>query len=139
MLKAFDRVGHECLLFKLKRIGLSVKYNGLLKSFFRNKHQRIVFNGQLSNWSSIKAEIPQGALLVSLFFLVYINDLPMGLLSNPKLIAGDTSIFSVIKYHLNSSNKLNEHLSKISLCAYQWKMSFNRDVSKQAQGVSFLS
>ena len=139
MLKAFDRVWHECLLFKLKRIGLSVKYNGLIKSFFRNKHQRIVFNGQLSNWSSIKAEIPQGAILVSLFFLVYINDLPMGLLSNPKLIAGDTSIFSVIKDHLNSSNKLNEHLSKISLCAYQWKMSFNRDVSKQAQRVSFLS
>ena len=59
------------------------------------------------------------------------------MLSNPKLFADNTSIFSVVKDHLNSSNKLNEDLSKISLWAYQWKMSFNHDVSKQAQEVIF--
>ena len=65
------------------------------------------------------------------------NDLPNRLLSNPKLFADDTSIFSVVKDHLNFSNKLNEDLSKISQWAYQWKMSFNPDVSKQAQEVNF--
>ena len=59
------------------------------------------------------------------------------MLSNSKLFADDTSIFSVVKDHLNSSNKLNEDLSKISQWAYQWKMSFNHDVSKQAQEVIF--
>ena len=59
------------------------------------------------------------------------------MVSNPKLFAGDTFIFSVVKDHLNSSNKLNEDLSKISQWAYQWKMSFNPDVSKQAQDVVF--
>ena len=39
--------------------------------------------------------------------------------------------------HLNSSNKLNEDLSKISQWADQWKVSFNPDVSKQAQEVIF--
>ena len=62
---------------------------------------------------------------------------PSGLLSNPKLFADDASIFSVVKDHLNSSNKLNEDLSKISQWAYQWKISFNLDVSKQAQEVIF--
>ena len=81
--------------------------------------------------------VPQGSILGPLFFLVYINDLPNGLLSNPKLFADDRSIFSVVKDHLNSSNKLNEDLSKISQWAYQWKMSFNPDVSKQAQEVIF--
>ena len=51
--------------------------------------------------------------------------------------ADDTSIFSVVKDHLNSSNKLNEDLSKISLWTYQWKMSFNSGVSKQAQEFIF--
>ena len=49
----------------------------------------------------------QGSLRISfrpIGFLVYINDLPNGLLSNHKLFADDTSIFSVVKYNLNSSN-----------------------------------
>ena len=70
-----------------------------------------------------------------MFFLFYINDLPKGLLSNPKRFTDDTSIFSVVKDNLNSSNKLNEDLSKMSQWAYQWKISFNPDVLKQAQEV----
>ena len=137
MSKAFDRVWHEGLLFELKRLGLSGKYYGLIKSFLRNRHQRVVLNGQSSKWSSIKAGVSQGSIIGALLFLVYINDLPNGLLSNPKLFVDDTSIFSVVKDHLNSSNKLNEDLSKISQWAYQWKISFNPDVSKQAQEVIF--
>ena len=137
MSKAFDRVWHEGLYFKLKRLGLSGKYYGLIKSFLRNRHQRVVLNGQSSKWSSINAGVPQGSILGPLLFLVYINDLPNGLLSNPKLFADDTSIFSVVKDHLNSSNKLNEDLSKISQWPYRWKISFNSDVSKQAQEVIF--
>ena len=38
MSKAFNRVWHEGLLFKFKRLGLSGKYYGLIKSFLRNKH-----------------------------------------------------------------------------------------------------
>ena len=52
-------------------------------------------------------------------FFIYINDLPNGLLSNPKLFPDDTSVFSVVKDHLNSSNKLNEVLPKI----FQWDTS----------------
>ena len=85
----------------------------------------------------VKAGVPQGSILGPLFFLVYINDLPNRLLSNLKLFADDISISSVVKDHLYSSNKLNENLSKICQWAYQWKMSFNPDVSKQAQEVIF--
>ena len=56
--------------------------------------------------------------------------------SSPKLFTDDTSIFAVVK-DLNSSNELSEDLWKISQLAYQWKMSFNPDVSKQVQKFIF--
>ena len=85
-----------------------------MNSCLQNRQQRLVLNGQSSNGSPIKAGVPPGSILGPLFFLVYIDDLPNSLLSNPKLFPDDTSIFSVVKDHLNCSNKLNEDLSKIS-------------------------
>ena len=137
MSKAFDRVWYEGLLFKLKRLGLSGKFYGLINSFLSNRCQRVILNGQSSKWSPIKAGVPQRSILGPLFFLVYINYLPKGLLCNAKLFADDTSIFSVVKDHLKTTKKLSEDLSKIFQWAYQWKMSFNPDVSKQVQEVIF--
>ena len=57
---------------KLNRIGICEKYYGLLHSFLNDKHQRVVLNGQCSNWSKIKAGVLQGSILGPLFFLVYI-------------------------------------------------------------------
>ena len=69
--------------------------------------------------------------------LVYINDLPEGLTTNAKLFADDTSLFSVVHDSTLSSVSLNNDLLKISQWAYQWKMTFNPDLSKQSQEVVF--
>ena len=130
MSKAFGRVWHEGLLFKLKRLGHSGKYYGLINSFRRNRHQRVVLNGQSSKWSPIKVGVHQRPIVGPFFFLVYINDLPDELLSNLKLFVDDTSIFSFVKDHLNFSSKLNEDLSNISQSAYQWKMLFTTFTAK---------
>ena len=99
----------------------------------------MVLNDQCSNWSKIKAGVPQGSILEPLLFLVYINELPEGLTTNAKLFADDTSLFSVVHDSTLSSVSLNNDLLKISQWAYQWKMTFNPDVSKQAQEVVFSS
>ena len=100
-------------------------------------NKRVVLNGQESEWLTIKAGVPQGSTLGPLFFLTYINDLSDNLESNVKLFVDDTSIFSVVRDPINSSQKLNNDLHKVSLWAYKWKMSFNPDPSKQAQEVIF--
>ena len=133
--KIWQSLAFEGLLFKLKHLVLSGKYCWLINFFLRNRQQRVVFNGQSFKWSPIKAGVAQGSILGPLFFLVYINDLRNRLLSNPKLFADYTSIFSVVKHH--SLTKLNEDLSKLSQWAYQWKTSFIPYVSKQTQKVIF--
>ena len=68
-----------------------------------------------------------------LLFLIYINDLPNGLQSNPKLLADDTSLFSTIQDVTTNTLSLNNDIIIISEWAVQWKMNFNRGPSKQAQ------
>ena len=48
--KAFDKVWHDGLMYKLKCLGICGKYYGLIHSFLNERHQRVVLNGQGSNW-----------------------------------------------------------------------------------------
>ena len=94
-------------------------------------------NGQTSEWKPVKAGVPQGSILGPLFFLVYINDICSNLSTNVKLFADDTSLFSIVNDANKSFQNLSNDLCIISNWAYQWKMSFNPDRSKQAKEVIF--
>ena len=69
--------------------------------------------------------------------MVYTNDLPDNLESLAKLFSDHTSLFSIVYNPLLSAQVMNKNLIKISKWANQWKMSFNPDITKQAQEVIF--
>ena len=135
--KAFDKVWHKGLIYKLRQYGFSGNLLALLTDFLSNRKQRVVLNGQHSSWADIKAGVPQGSILGPLLFLVYINDLTENLHSNPKLFADDTSLFSIVADEALSNSYLNDDLKKINDWAYKWKMSFNPDSTKPAHEVVF--
>ena len=66
--------------------------------------------------------ILQGSILGPLLFLIYINDLSDNLVSNAKLFADDTSLFSVVHDLNTSAKELNDDLKKVNYWAFQWKM-----------------
>ena len=72
-----------------------------------------------------------------IIILIYSNDLSEGLSTNAKLFADDASLFSVIHDSQTSANVLNKDLEMIHNWAFQWKMNFNPDRTKQAQEVIF--
>ena len=117
--KAFDKVWHKGLLFKLESMGISDDFLNLRESFLSEKFQRVLLNGQSSIWASITAGIRQGSVLGPLLFLIYINDLSDGITSNVKLFAHDTSIFSTIHDINYSASNLNSDLQKISEWAFK--------------------
>ena len=59
--------------------------------------------------------------------------------SSAKLLADDTSPFTIVKDNSESANILNNDVLFISEWAYTWKMLFNPDTSKLAQNVLFSS
>ena len=129
--KAFDKVSHVKLIYKLHQNGICGDLISILNDFLTNR------NGQCSSWVDIRAGVPQGSILGPLLFLIYVNDLPNGLKSECKLFVDDTSLFSVA-HDLNTfPSDINNDLKLISDWAFQWKISFNPDPSKQAQEIIF--
>ena len=85
----------------------------------------------------MNAGVPQGSILGRLLFLIYVNDLSTGLSSNRRLFADDTSLFLVVHDRNTSADEFNNDLLQIRSWAYQWKIGFNPDPSKEAQEVIF--
>ena len=133
--RAFDRVWHEGIIFKLRQMGVEGHALNILKSFLENREQRVVLDGQSSDWGSVEAGVPQGSILGPLLFLVYINDLTEVVESDINIFADDTFIFHIIDQF--STQILNSDLEKITTWANQWKMSFNPDITKQAIEIIF--
>ena len=95
--KAFDKVWHQCLHYKLRQDGISSEGLNTLTDFLDNRTQRVILNGQYSSWAKAEAGVPQGSILGSILFLIYINDLSENLTLKSKLFADDASLFSVVK------------------------------------------
>ena len=135
--KAFDKVWHEGLIFKMKQNGISGSLLKLFESYLYNRTQRVVLNGSYSDYSQIESGVPQGSVLGPLLFLIYINDLEKNIKSNIKFFADDTMLFSIVKDPDISASELNHDLDIIYRWAHQWKMEFNPDPTKQATEVLF--
>ena len=126
--KAFDTVDHDILCRKLEAIGVrSVPW---FKSYLSGRQQFVHINNVSSDPGYVTCGVPQGSILGPLLFLIYVNDMPISLDSECKLIlyADDSAIlFShkdphIIAQKLGNTldmcsqwlvdNKLSLHLGK---------------------------
>ena len=64
----YDKVWHSGLLLKLKTYGVEGQLLALLKDYFHNRKQRVVFNGQMSDWRKINWSTTRGSVRTSFIF-----------------------------------------------------------------------
>ena len=117
--KAFDRVWHQGILYKLSCLGVSTSIVNWVKSYLTQRQQCVILNGCCSGWREIQAGVPQGSILGPLLFLVYINDLPEYILSKIFLFADDTSLMTVAEDPMDAALTLRCDLSTLSLWSNQ--------------------
>ena len=123
--KAFDRVWHEGLLYKLRCMGCSSRVVQWFESYLSQRRQRVVINGQSSDWVHILAGVPQGSILGPLLFLIYINDIVKHIGCSIRLFADDTSLYIIVNCPLQSAQLLNTYLQTISDWTAAWLVTFN--------------
>ncbi len=125
--KAFDKVYHRGLMYKLEQMGISGNLLKWIESYLNGRSQKVVINGVESNPRYINASVPQGSILGPLLFLVYVNDLVNDLETTPYLFADDTSLLEVINPRnvAGSFAKINRDLDSLSNWASQWRVNYN--------------
>ena len=116
--KAFDRVWHRGLLFKMRQAGISNPLLRWFESYLSNRFQRVVLEGSVSDYRGISAGVPQGSILGPIMFLVYINDIVENINSCIRLFADDTSLYLIVDDPGASADLMNSDLEKIHTWSY---------------------
>lgn len=123
--KAFDKVPHKHLIYKLQFYGLRGNYLNWARSFLQNRTQRTVIDGETSRQSTVKSGVPQGTVLGPLFFLCYINDFPDSVSSSSvRLFADDALLYRQIESKADQ-NLLQTDLDSLVKWSHDWGMHFN--------------
>ena len=123
--KVFDKVWHKGLLAKLESVVIQGSLYNWFKTYLTDRYQRVN-----SGWRKIEAGVPQGSVLDPLLFLIYINDLPQGILSECFLFADDSFLLEKVTSPIDSAQKLNCDLNSISSWAKQWLVTMNATKTK---------
>ena len=70
--------------------------------------QCVVLDGDSLTELPVSSGVPQGSVLGSILFLLYINDLPENIQSNGRLFADDRSVYLTIQGQEDGLNVLQE-------------------------------
>ena len=127
--KAFDKVPHRRLLYKLNYYGISGPTCTLhwISAFLTNRTQTLVIDGKSSSTVPVTSGVPQGTVLGPVLFLIDINDLSDYLThSQLRLFANDSIIYMPIKSQ-HDCNKLQQDLDAAARWESDWLMAFHPD------------
>lgn len=127
--KAFEKVPHDRLLWKLGKMGgLSGNILIWMKNYLRGREMRTIVKDIKSEWRAVESGVPQGSVLAPVLFLVFINDMAEGIKSYINLFADDAKLCRVIKNE-EDCETLQEDLNRIWKWSKTWEMEFNMDKS----------
>ena len=124
--KAFDKVPHNLLVQKMRGKQVSEEVVVWTENWLKNREQRVLVNGEESEWAPVDSGIIQGSVLGPTYFTIYIDDIDEILkeLSVFKKFADDTKLGQEMRT-LEDKEKLQKALDGLVEWSTTWGMEFN--------------
>lgn len=127
--KAFDKVWKDGLLVKLLRCGIAGNMYQWTKSYLYNRRARVMVDGRCSRKVLLRQGVPQGGVLSTTLFILFINDiiseLPKGI--HAALYADDLALWCTEEYATTASYRMQIALNTVSAWADRWCVTINKD------------
>jgi hypothetical protein len=123
--KAFDKVWHQGILYKMHEMGLPEYFIDWTEEFLSQRKFFVQVDDQNSELVPIKARVPQGSVISPVPFSIFINNIPKKKSSNEQfslLYTDDLSTSFIFKKSGNLEKTVNNYLEEIVSWLNQWKL-----------------
>ena len=122
--KAFDKVPHRRLVYKLEQYGIKGDILLWIKNFLHDRQQRVTIGDSSFDWTPVSSGIPQGSVLDPILFLICINDLPGAIDCFIKFFADDAKLYLKVN-SLVQADQLQGNVTRSESWADIWRMFLN--------------
>ena len=119
--KAFDKVPHRRLLYKLDYYGIRGSTHKWIRSWLTERSQKVVLDGQASDPVPVLSGVPKDQ--PSVLFLIFINDLPENIMLSVRLFADDCVLYGNIKSPMDCQI-LQDDVNSLAQWETDWQMNF---------------
>ena len=126
--KAFDKVWHKGLLFKLIKMNIPSYILKFVIDFLNERSFNVSIGEALSGCCEILCSVPQGSVLGPILFLIYINDIPLAdskHVSYSSLFADDLSTLFIFKKPGKIASAIKRYLESLVKWLFKWRLKMN--------------
>ena len=122
--KAFDKVSHAKLMRKIRKLGISGSLGDWIENWLKDREQRVIINGNCSDWVKVTSGVPQDSILGPLLFTLFINDIDDGIKNSILKFADDTKMWGSVNSN-DEIKDMHEDLQRLSIWSEENEMPFN--------------
>lgn len=125
--RAFDKVWHEGLLYKLLQIQLPAQLVKLISSYLSNRLSRVRVYDSLSRPFTPTAGVPQGSVLAPFLYLIFCRDIPQPIHPSVSIaqFADDTAYWVSARRSATCNNRMQQQLNRLENWLLEWKLRAN--------------
>lgn len=138
--KAFDKVNHEKLLYKLYHLGIKGTLLLWISSYLSDRHMCVKVGNSFSTRYLCTSGLPQGGVLSPLLFLAYTYDLPEKLFTSPsvkvQIFADDVKVYGI--YNAETQTEVQQALSQSISNMMEWATAWDIPVNLSKTSVMHL-
>ena len=97
MAKAFQKVDHGILLYKIRSLGFRGRLLRWIVNLLKNRTQRVLIDGELSEKTDVLSGVPEGSVLAPLCFLIYVSDIGNNISSTIRIFVDDAKVCKSVR------------------------------------------